>query len=157
LIAIAACVTCISQAAPVPETCHVTKAPDKVFVPPPPHDPLPPGGTFYFGSDDLWVFLPNDGVWDTLRDGANYDRRKIAWFSKGYRRLSESQNDLDVEARRLDGAESVQGGPPFNVLLPETKESFMFSGIAFPATGCWEVSAWYQKSHELKFVVWVTP
>lgn len=152
-VSIAIAVSAVSQAAP---RCAVTEAPRNVFVPPPPYEASPPQGTFYFGSDALWLFLPNDGVWETLRDGANYERRKIAWFSSGYFWLSQSQKDLRVEAKRLDGAETVHGEPATNGFLQETQESFMLNGIAFPATGCWEVSAKYH-GNELKFIVWVTP
>ncbi len=143
-----------------PETCPVTKPPNAVFVPPAPHDALPPEGEFYFGSDDFWTWLPNDGIWGTVHDEAshgNYDRRKIAWFSKNYWWLSEAQPKLTVDANRLDAAvKPVHETWATNIFLPEKQESFMGSGIEFPTTGCWEVTANYH-GHDLKFVVWVTP
>jgi hypothetical protein len=118
---------------------------------------LPPPGAFYFGSDDLWVFLPNDGVWSTIHDGPTYSRRKIAWFSKSFWWRAQQESDLIVDARKLDGGDqSVHGEQATNAFLSEYQESFIFSGIEFPATGCWEVSARFQ-SHKLKFVVWVKP
>lgn len=160
MIVIAVCATYVPQAAPadqVPQTCQVTKAPRQVFVPPPPHDPLPPDNTFYFGSNDLWVFLPNNGVWDTLRDGANYDRRKIAWFSKSYWWLSQQERDLVVDSKPLDRvAEAVHAGGATNSFVPEQQTSAMLNSIEFSSTGCWEITARY-RDHELKFVVSVMP
>jgi hypothetical protein len=152
-VLIALTVNAICYAAP---PCAVTEAPSHVFVPSPPYEAVPPKDTFYFGSDDLWLFLPNNGVWDTQHGGWSYDRRKIAWFSRGYWWLSQSEKNLIVDAKRLDGVESVHGAPATNAFDPERQESFMFSGIEFPATGCWEISARFQ-GHGLKFVVWVTP
>jgi len=91
----------------------------------------------YFGSGDLWLFLPNDGIWDTLPDGKTYDRRKIAWFTKDYRWTSEPQPKLTVDAKRLNGsAQPVHSTGATNAFLAGRQESFMLSRIEFPATGC---------------------
>jgi hypothetical protein len=146
-----------AQAAPQ-EVCSVTKPPSEVFVPPPPYAALPfEQSTFYFGSDGFWTILPNDGVWFTQHDTSTYDRRKIVWFSKNYWLLSRKEDDLVVDAKRLDGAaEAVRVAGATNGFIPERQESFMLNSIEFPTTGCWEISASYY-GHELKFVVWVTP
>jgi hypothetical protein len=146
LIALAGCLPPFLQAAP--ESCSFTKAPDHIFVPPPPYAALPPEGTFYFGSDDLWLRLPNDGVWAT---------RKIFWYSKEYWWLSEPKPDLVVDAKRLDGsAPPVHTVDATNGFTRGNQNSFMLNSIEFPATGCWEISARYH-NHELNFVVWVSP
>jgi hypothetical protein len=150
LIALASC----AIAAP---PCAVTEAPSHVFVPPPPYEASPEEGTFYFGSDNFWTILPSSGVWETQHDQSTYDRRKIIWFSKGYWWLSRMDQDLVVDAKRLDAAAaSVRGQSATNGFIPERQTSFMLNSIDFPATGCWEISARYH-SHELKFVVWVSP
>jgi hypothetical protein len=105
LIALAACAIC--YAAP---PCAVTEAPSHVFVPPPPYEASPGEGAFYFGSDDFWTILPNNGVWETQHDQRTYDRRKIVWFSKDYWWLSQQETGLGVDARKLsEGTESVHG------------------------------------------------
>jgi hypothetical protein len=150
LIAFASC----AIAAP---PCAVTETPRRVFVPPPPYEASLGEGDFYFGSDDFWTILPNNGVWETQHDQPTYDRRKIVWFSKDYWWLSQQQTDLRVEARKLDGGtELVHGERPNNAFIPENQTSAMLNSIEFPSTGCWEISArWHD--HALKFVVWVMP
>jgi hypothetical protein len=152
LIAVSA--SAIAYAAP---PCAVTEPPSHVVVPPPPYEASPGHGTFYFGSDDFWTILPDNGVWETQHDKATYDRRKIVWFSKDYWWLSQQQMDLRVDARKLDGGiESVHVSWTTNGFIPDHQTSFMLNDIEFPSTGCWEISGrWH--AHELKFVVWVTP
>ncbi len=151
---IALTVNVISYAAPA---CAVTEAPSPVFTPPPPYEVSPGERDFYLGSDDFWTILPNNGVWEARHDQATYDRRKIVWFSKDYWWLSRQEDDLRVEARKLDGGgESVHVAWATNAFIPEHQTSAMMNSIEFPATGCWEITAsWH--SHQLKFVVWVTP
>jgi hypothetical protein len=150
LLAIAA------QAAPPPR-CAVTQPPRRVFVPPPPYEASPGESDFYFGSDDFWTTLPNNGVWETQHDQPTYDMRKIAWYSLGYWWLREPDPDLTMDARRLDGSgESVRAEKSNNAFIPERQMSAMLNSIEFPTTGCWEISARYH-THYLKFVVWVTP
>lgn len=138
-------------------SCAVTEAPSPVFIPPPPYDASPGVGSFYLGSDDFWTVLPSNGVWETRHDHATYDRSKVVWFSEGYWWLSQRQEDLRVDARKLDGgSESVHVAWVTNGFIPESQTSFMLNDIEFPSTGCWEISAsWH--AHELKFVVLVTP
>jgi hypothetical protein len=143
----------ISYAAP---PCAVTEPLSHVFVPPPPYEASPGQDEFYFGTDDFWTILPSDGVWQTQHDQATYDRRKIPWFSKDYWWLSRSEEDLVVDAKRLDRAGSVHQPGATNAFTPERQTSAMLNSIEFPSTGCWEISAhWHD--HELKFVVWVKP
>jgi hypothetical protein len=142
-----------SYAAPL---CAVTEAPNHVFIPPPPYEASPGEGAFYLGTDDFWTILPSDGVWEAQHDQATYDRRKIAWFSKDYWWLSRTEEDLVIDAQRLDGAGSVHQPGATNAFIPEHQTSAMLNSIEFPSTGCWEISAhWHD--HELKFVVWVRP
>lgn len=136
--------------------CAVPAPPRQVFVPPPPFDASPYPGSFYFGSDNLWTVLPENGTWGTQHDRPTYDRRKIAWFSKNFSRPGQEVN-LKVEARKLDGGDTlIHPSRATNGFLPERQEAFMLSSIEFPSTGCWEISAHYGASG-LRFVVWVTP
>jgi hypothetical protein len=153
-ILIALTVDAICYAAP---SCAVTEAPSHIFVPPPPYEVSPGEGSFYFGWDDFWTILPNNGVWETQHDQATYDRRKIVWFSQDYWWLSRQEEDLRVDARKLDGGgESVHVAWVTNAFFPEHQTSAMMDEIEFPSTGCWEISArWHDQA--LKFVVWVTP
>jgi hypothetical protein len=157
VVLIACATVCLSHAAP-PPTCAVTEAPSPVFIPPPPYASWRlENGTFFSGSDDFWTILPSNGVWETQHDHATYDRGKIAWFSKGYWWLSRTEEDLVVDAWRLDGlGESVRVNGATNAFVRDIQVSAMLNSIEFPSTGCWEVSAHWH-SHELNFVVWVTP
>lgn len=80
--------------------CAVTQPPPQVFVPLPPFAASPEPGHFYFGSDDFWTILPDNGTWGTQHDQPTYDRRKISWFSSGYWWLSEPQPNVTI-IRRL--------------------------------------------------------
>lgn len=144
---------CSAYGAPV---CAVTEAPKQVFVPPPPFEASPEAGHFYFGSDDFWTILPENGTWGTQHDQPTYDRRKIAWFSRSFWWLSGQESQLKVQARKLDGSNiSIHGGRATNGFLPNRQESFMLSSIEFPSTGCWEITAQF-RGQELKFTVLVT-
>jgi hypothetical protein len=137
-------------------SCAVTEPPQSVFVPPPPFNPAPELGAFYFGSDDFWTILPDNGVWQTQHDQPTYDRRKISWFSKGFFWLSGDESNLKVKARKVDGSyEAVDGGRATNGFIEARQESFMLSSIEFPSTGCWEITAQFH-GQELKFTLLVT-
>ena len=49
-----------------PDSCPVTKASDRPFVPPSPYDAEPYPGGAWFGTDRLWTAPPADGVWRGL-------------------------------------------------------------------------------------------
>jgi len=154
VVLIALTVSAICYAAP---SCAVTEPPSHVFVPPPPYEASSGEGSFYLGSDDFWTILPSNGVWETRHDQTTYDRRKIVWFSQDYWWFSRQEEDLRVDARKLDGgSESVHVAWATNSFVPEHQTSAMMNAIEFPSTSCWEISArWHD--HALKFVVWVTP
>ena len=147
----------VAQGAP-PESCSVTRPPSQVFVPPPPFEAAPTEGAEYlFGSDDFWLSLPKDGIWETQHEQSRYVRTKIPWFSKSFWWRSTEKDGLTVDAKRLDGdAETVHKVGAASGFIPESQQSFMINSIEFPTTGCWEIRASYQ-NHELKFTVWVTP
>jgi hypothetical protein len=138
-------INAISYGAP---PCVVTRVPSRVFVPPPPYAASPDENSFYLGSDDFWTILPKNGIWEP---------RKNAWFSKDYWWRSGEEQNLRVDARKLDGGpESVHAGRATNAFLPERQASFMINSIDLPSGGCWEIhAAWH--GHELTFVAWVTP
>jgi hypothetical protein len=71
LIASAACLPGFLQGEP--EICAVRKAPNQVFVPPPPYEASPGEGTFYFGSIDFWTILPSNGLSAPQYDQSTYE------------------------------------------------------------------------------------
>ncbi len=135
-----------SQTAPgdVPETCPVTKASDHPVIPPWPYPTAPDSGGSWFGSDRLWVALPEDGTWKGYR-------QKMQWWRQGYDYHTEPEPKLKLTGKRLDATAPPLTAKVNNVAGPVPS---MMAGLDFPAPGCWEITGHYE-SDELTFVVWV--
>jgi hypothetical protein len=141
----------------VPETCPVTKPSDRPFVPPSPYTTELCKDTFWFGTNQLWTFLPIDGTWRGLPHYTPSDptfRQKLFWWRQGYDWRTEPQPKLTVTGRRLDSV-----SPPLRIsgVSPgwqQRDQPFMVVGINFPTLGCWEIKGRYHDD-ELTFVVWV--
>lgn len=141
---------------PVPDSCPITHQPELRFVPPEPYAEWAPGGSFWYGTNELWIDLRSDGTWYGLpKSDAGYVN-KIALWHEGYSQAEEPQPEITLSARQLDGTATVE---PLvygtNAYHPDYGQ-FMMTGIELPALGCWEITAEYQKA-SLSFVVWVAP
>ena len=131
----------------VPKTCAVTRPSEHPFVPP---RPYLANGVNWFGTDGLWTFLPNDGIWG--------QGEKTFWFREEwghYHRWipDEIAMKLTITARRLDAPTpppEISAGPTFT----RDWKAFMLGGISFPTPGCWEITGRYEDA-EVQFVVWV--
>lgn len=134
-----------------PEACPVTLPPDSPFTPPPPYPATAPyAGNFWYGTEDLWTMLPDDGNWQQLAHG-----EKLFWWQEGYVGSEAPQPELAVSARRLDGqAPTAHSGPPATNAYHSDFDWAMLVGMRVPTSGCWEITGRYQ-GHELSFVVWV--
>jgi hypothetical protein len=132
-------------------SCPVTQPPTPRFVPASRFPTAPYSSDFYFGSEKLWVRLPNR-PWRGV-DAPNGGRRvKFPWFADDLG-LEESRSpDLSITGRRLNAS-----APPLNVEGPHlawTTYYALTSALIFPSTGCWEISA-KRKDTQIKFVMWV--
>lgn len=141
----------------VPDACSVTtRSQATSFIPPKPYQQEASTGTFWFGSDKLWTFLPIDGTWRGLGHYAPNDptfRQKVFFWRQGYDWRADPNPKLRITGRRLDGeADPLFADRADNV---STDPAGMVVGINLPAVGCWEITARYGND-ALTFVVWVT-
>lgn len=141
---------------PRPDSCPITQPPEPRFVPPEPYAEWPPGGGFWYGTNELWIDLRSSGTWYSLpKSDAGYSN-KIALWSEGYSQIMEPQPEITLSARQLDGkavVEPVVYGT--NAYHPDYGH-FMMTGIELPTLGCWEITAEYRDA-TLSFIVWVSP
>lgn len=152
---------CFGQTSPntsvVPETCPVTKPASQPFVPPAPYPAKPSRETFWFGTDGLWTSLPQSGAWIGLGHYTPSDpsfRQKLAFWRQGLDAHNPTDAKLTVSGRRTDSL-----APPLQTDGPGSPswrgdDQFFMTGINFPTTGCWEITAHYEDV-KLTFVVWV--
>jgi hypothetical protein len=137
-----------AKPAGVPETCPVTNPSDKPFVPPYPYPAEPRLGSFWFGSDGLWIIPPAEGAWRGLR-------QKMGWWRAGYDSRREPTPKLKIAGRRLDSqAPPLAVDGPNAVGVSGPPGNYMMVGLTFPAPGCWEITG-HDENNELTFVVWV--
>lgn len=140
----------------VPNDCPITQPPDPAFVPPEPYAAVPPNGEFWYGANDLWTALWPDGTWQQLPKSEDGYVNKLVWFREGYVWTEEERPLLTISARQLDGDGVVEPFTDATNGFQEDYNSFMLTGIALPALGCWEISGEYRGT-PLTYVVWVTP
>lgn len=143
-----------------PETCVVTRPPEKTFVPPAPYPSDSSKYSFWFGTNQLWTFLPVTGTWLHLGHYTPDDptfRQKMFWFAQGYDWRKEPQPKLVITGRRVDGPSGpLLSDRANNGWTVDKNHAFMVVGINFPKLGCWEIKGRYRDA-EVKFVVWVAP
>ena len=128
------------------EACPVTNASDHTVIPPWPYPTVPDSGGSWFGTDRLWVALPEDGTWRGYR-------QKMQWWRHGYDYHTEPEPKLKITGKRLDAPAPPLMAKIDNVAGPIPS---IMAGLDFPALGCWDITGHYE-SDELTFVVWVAP
>jgi len=136
-----------------PGGCPITRAPNRLFVPPAPPAPtqvLARGGEFWYGSPALWTSLRSNGTWTGLpyHDGAY--TQKVFWWSEGY----DWRSPLTVTGRRIDGSAPALAASTATNASADDIGSSILVGVDIPAAGCWEVTG-HLKGVALSFVVWV--
>jgi len=146
----------------VPDSCLVTNAADRPFIPPAPYRAKPSPGQFWYGTDKLWTALPVTGTWSGLPHytpgDPNY-RAKLPFWRQGFDPHKERPN-LTVTGRRVDGpAPPLQSDGKGNGSWTND-DQFIMTGINFPTLGCWEITGHYKsdelnETDELTFVIWV--
>jgi hypothetical protein len=136
------------------ESCPVTKASDRPFVPPWPYDPEPYPGGSWFGTNRLWTAPPADGVWRELGPYTPTSptfRQKTQWWRQGYDYRTEPKPKLKVTGKRLDAPALPLKAEVSNV---SGSQHSMMVGMNFPTLGCWEITGHYEDD-ELTFIVWL--
>jgi hypothetical protein len=143
----------------VPKTCPITKPPAHPFIPPSPYPAKTDPGSFWFGTEKLWTYLPADGTWRGLphyRPTDSAFRQKLLWWRQGYNWRAEPQPKLTVTGRRLDAPAPPLAADHANngFARGDPSHAFMTVGFYIPTLGCWEIMGHY-KDEELSFVIWV--
>lgn len=138
------------------ENCPVTQVQDPPFVPPSPYSAVAPyEGEFWYGTQELWTMLRENGVWWGLPDHGDHYVQKVFWWNAGYDWQAEPVPVFKVTARRLDGpAPEFETSRATNAFADFG--SAILTGVEIPGLGCWEFTGSY-RGHSLSFVVWVEP
>jgi hypothetical protein len=139
-----------------PDSCPLTMPQDPPFAPPPPYSELAYEGYFWYGSNELWVALPQNGVWSQLSQDEHGYGQKLPWWREGYVWDEEPEPPLVVSGERLDGESPPLEASSANGSYAEDMGSAMMMGMNLPTPGCWEITGQYEDA-ELRFVVWVAP
>jgi hypothetical protein len=139
----------------VPESCPVTKPPTPAFVPPLPYPNETTPGSFWFGTNNLWILLRTDGAWPGLPqwpDGTF--RQKLFWWHEGYDLRETLHPPLKVAGKRLGSPTPPLQSDVSHGWTNDESHPFITDGINLPALGCWKITGRYADA-ELSFVVWV--
>lgn len=139
-----------------PKDCPVTLPQDLPFVPPAPYSEMDYEGQFWYGSNALWVSLPQDGVWSRLPQDEHGYGQKLPWWREGYVWDEEPEPPLVVTGERLDGKTPPLEASSANGSYSDDMGSAMIMGMNIPTLGCWRINGKYEDA-ELSFVVWVAP
>lgn len=136
--------------------CPLTTAPDPPFLAPSPYPAIPPAGTFWYGTPQLWTILPMEGRWRLLH-GAKGFREKLFWWRPGFDGEIERKPELTVFGKRLDQPGSFVRLPPATIASsPDFGGSTILTGIDIPTAGCWELTGAYRGS-TVTFVAQIEP
>jgi len=133
-----------------PASCPVTQPPEPAFDPPGrPVEPIE--GMFWYGSDDLYLALPFDGMWSQLALG-----EKVFWWSENYPGAHEEPEPaMAIRGRQLGAeGETFEQSGATNASHASFPATAMLHGLTVPTPGCWEITGEY-KGETLSFVVWV--
>lgn len=140
LIAVTFTVLTILSTACSPAVCPAS---EPVRLTPPDDEAVsnPPTQGYYFANEDNSILA---SAWWVTEDAPEYDPSqgiKVGWF----RPAGET---LVITGRRLDGS-----APPLQVEIPCCYPTrFQATGLYFPTSGCWEITATAGES-TLTFVV----
>jgi hypothetical protein len=147
-----------------PDSCPVTKASDRPFIPPWPYDAEPYPGSSWFGSDRLWTALPANGIWRGVHfstidpaSGSKMDwwrEAKESWWRQGHDWGADSVPKLKITGRRLDSRAPPLVAEVAGAAVTKVRDTYVMVGYNFPTLGCWEITGRYEDD-ELTFVVWV--
>ncbi|MGH3440572.1 MAG: hypothetical protein ACRDUY_00700 [Nitriliruptorales bacterium] len=108
----------------------------------------------WYGSDDLWVILDDDGsVWRPFR-GELGKPKLFLWSVHQGRASEEPQPDVRVTAERIDG-EAPEAHNEGSTHGWVESNLFMLTSITLPTPGCWEITAEYRDA-SLSWVIWAT-
>ena len=157
LLAIAFFIPALRASDEAPANCPATRLPEHPFIPPAAYHSL---GNSWIGTPKLWTFIPETGTWPGLPHYTPEDfrfRQKLFWWSEGYNRHNDTQSQLIVTGKRLDGdAPPLATDEHANAGWTGDKDHpFMVVGIFIPTLGCWEITGEY-KGERLSYIVWLS-
>lgn len=103
----------------------------------------------WVGTKALAARVPDRGYWTGMGSKSQFGD-KWWWWREGYSARDETNPDLKITGRRLDGGQEVLEQPfVTNAMGPGW--DMILVGMNFPAAGCWEVNARY-RNESLRFV-----
>jgi len=109
-----------------------------------------PHADTWFGTNQLAVILPRNGVWPTTAPGHRISVR-LFWYIDGFE--AGQEGDFIGNVKRLDeGENDAIISAPTNAGGPSLGASTILTGINFPSAGCWEIIGTY-KGNTLTFIV----
>lgn len=135
------------------DSCSVTSSQNPPFLPQSPGFHRPTKGEFWYGSDQLWILLGNDGTWsEQAPPDCDGFCTKLTYWSEDFDWRREPHPKLSVTAHRLDHeAPLVMASRAKAVFVTGPLPAAMMVGIDVPASGCWEITAKY-RGQKLSFV-----
>lgn len=150
-----AVLTPVAWETPAPASCPVT-IPEEGFVPPDRYGPGRGEGSEWYGSEDLWLTLDDEGeVWLEDQDG-HLGHRYALWSVHQGEPQDEPEPDVRLVAERLDAdaamafnRETTHGWTNSRV----GRNLFMLTSIQVPTPGCWQVTATYRTA-SLTWIAW---
>lgn len=128
----------------------------KPFVPPAPYTTIAARDGVFYGSENLWTYIPRKNF---AVSGPDYISAKLTYWRVGFDSDNEPEPELAVVARRLDAPASlVWANKAHGIKVSGSNAPWdlaMMTGISFPTSGCWEISSNY-KGQILTYIVNVT-
>jgi len=112
----------------------------------------PGADSIWFGSKSLAVLLAPDGIWTGMDRDQGFGN-KLWFWSEDWNSREELRPELKVYARELND-KTLKSESTSATHGSAQDWTAMLTGLGFPASGCWEVSASYKES-TVKFIVLV--
>lgn len=124
-----------------PADCPLTAPQDTPFTPPSPYSDLGFEGEFWYGSNSLWIAVPQNGVWFGLPHNPQGYTQKVFWGREGYVWTEEPAPALTVSGERLDAAALPLNASKATNAYASDIGSAMLVDVDFPTPGCWKITA----------------
>lgn len=144
-------------AQPQSVSCPTTLQPSPAYKPLAPYPHAQSANAFWYGSDELWTALPENGMWhteDNINKHGSYATKLVFWH-RGFDWRKEREPNFSFTGTRLDAEASmitIHGAIPVFI----SRAPAMMIGVDVPTIGCWQFTARYQ-GRALSFTVLVEP
>lgn len=105
-----------------------------------------------YGSQGLWIRLPEDGIYRPDIPGWIHADGSVDWGKTGIYRDDEAAGTIDIHGHLTDEQSAM-----LTAYIPDGygETGFQVAGIMFPDVGCWNITI-ASGSATLEFTMWVT-